>query len=97
MLTPTPSDLVHSQRRSWACGAPMQNSDHIVALSSNRYAGGAHCWKHIGVHYKGKFVDATIADLCPGCGHNGIDLSPSALEKLAPLDEGRIQVTWNYE
>ncbi|KAK0434176.1 uncharacterized protein EV420DRAFT_1654150 [Desarmillaria tabescens] len=48
-----------------ACGAPMQNSDHIVALSSDQYAGGAHCWKHIGVHYKGKFVDATIGDLCP--------------------------------
>ncbi|PBK90507.1 hypothetical protein ARMGADRAFT_1111869 [Armillaria gallica] len=80
-----------------ACGAPMQNSDHIVALSSNQYAGGAHCWKYIGVHYKGKFVDATIGDLCPGCGHNGIDLSPSAFEKLAPLDDGRIQVTWNYE
>ncbi|KAK0221143.1 riboflavine-aldehyde-forming enzyme [Armillaria nabsnona] len=107
-----------------ACGAPMQNSDHIVALSSNQYAGGAHCWKHIGMHYKGKVVDATIGDLCPGCGHtvdstdkpmgyggvcpyrgmgyyrvdcNGIDLSPSAFEKLAPLDDGRIQVTWNYE
>ncbi|PBK90527.1 hypothetical protein ARMGADRAFT_934207, partial [Armillaria gallica] len=78
-----------------ACGVPMQNSDHIVALSSNQYDGGTH--KYIGVHYKGKFVDATIRDLCPGCDHNGIDLSPSAFEKLAPLDDGRIQVTWNYE
>ena len=33
-----------------ACGAPMQNSDHIVALSSDQYAGGAHCWQHIGVN-----------------------------------------------
>ncbi|KAK0433238.1 hypothetical protein EV421DRAFT_1718754, partial [Armillaria borealis] len=54
-------------------------------------------WKHIGVHYKGKFVDATIGDLCPGYGHNGIDLSPSAFEKLAPLDDRRIQITWKYE
>ncbi|PBK66769.1 hypothetical protein ARMSODRAFT_939053 [Armillaria solidipes] len=80
-----------------ACGAPMQNSDHIVALSSDQYAGGAHCWKHIGVNYNGKFVDATIGDLCPGCGINGIDLSSSAFQELAPLDVGRIQVTWNYE
>ncbi|KAK0207711.1 RlpA-like double-psi beta-barrel-protein domain-containing protein-containing protein [Armillaria fumosa] len=80
-----------------ACGAPLQNSDHIVALSSDQYAGGAHCWKHIGVHYNGKFVDATIGDLCPGCGHNGLDLSNSAFQKLAPLDDGRIKVTWNYE
>ncbi|PBK62485.1 hypothetical protein ARMSODRAFT_1024896 [Armillaria solidipes] len=80
-----------------ACGAPMQNSDHIVALSSDQYAAGAHCWKHIGVHYQGNFVDATTGDLCPSCGHNGIDLSLSAFEELAPLDDGRIQITWNYE
>ncbi|PBK74960.1 hypothetical protein ARMSODRAFT_1013932 [Armillaria solidipes] len=42
-----------------ACGAPLQNVDDVVALSSNRYAGGVHCWKHIG----GKFVDVTIGDL----------------------------------
>ncbi|PBK90467.1 hypothetical protein ARMGADRAFT_1082722 [Armillaria gallica] len=75
----------------------MQNSDHIVTLSSNQYDRGGHCWKYIGVHYKAKFVNATIGDLCPGCGHNGIDLSPSAFDKLAPLDDGCIQVTWNYE
>ncbi|KAK0238328.1 RlpA-like double-psi beta-barrel-protein domain-containing protein-containing protein [Armillaria nabsnona] len=80
-----------------ACGAPMQNSDHIVALSSDQYAGGAHCWQHIGVNYNGNFVDATIGDLCPGCGINGIDLSSSAFQELASLDVGRIQVTWNYE
>ncbi|KAK0497531.1 riboflavine-aldehyde-forming enzyme [Armillaria luteobubalina] len=80
-----------------ACGTPLQNSDHIVALSSNQYAGGVHCGKHISVNYNGKSVDATIGDLCPGCGTNGIDLSSSAFQVLAPLDVGRMQVTWNYE
>ncbi|KAK0488499.1 riboflavine-aldehyde-forming enzyme [Armillaria novae-zelandiae] len=80
-----------------ACGTPLQNSDHIVALSSGQYAGGTHCGKHIGVNYNGKFIDATIGDLCPGCGPNGIDLSSSAFQVLAPLGVGRIQVNWNYE
>ncbi|KAK0203205.1 hypothetical protein DFS33DRAFT_1385557 [Desarmillaria ectypa] len=47
--------------------------------------------------YNGKFVDAAIEDLCSGCGHNGIDLSSSAFEKLALLDDGCIKVTWNYD
>ncbi|KAK0497532.1 riboflavine-aldehyde-forming enzyme [Armillaria luteobubalina] len=80
-----------------ACGAALQNSNYIVALSSDQYAGGAHCWKHIGVNYNGKFMDATIGDLCPGCGTNGIDLLSSAFQVLTPLDARRIQVTWNYE
>ncbi|PBK97589.1 hypothetical protein ARMGADRAFT_1027076 [Armillaria gallica] len=82
--------------RVGACGAPLQNVDDVVALSSNRYAGGVHCWKHIGVQYKGKFVDVTVGDLCPDCGRNEIDLSWSAFQKLAPLDDGRINVTWNF-
>ncbi|KAK0203225.1 riboflavine-aldehyde-forming enzyme [Desarmillaria ectypa] len=74
-----------------ACaGAPMQSSDHIVALSSDQYAGEAHCWKHIGVQYNGKFVDLPLGDLCPGCGPNGIDISSSSFQVPAPLDVGRI-------
>ncbi|KAI0674960.1 RlpA-like double-psi beta-barrel-protein domain-containing protein-containing protein [Trametes maxima] len=80
-----------------ACGAPSQNTDLVVALSADQYAGGSNCWRHIGVHYQGKFVDATVVDLCPGCASGSIDLSPSAFERLAPLDAGRIHVTWNYE
>ncbi|RPD78200.1 hypothetical protein L226DRAFT_480878 [Lentinus tigrinus ALCF2SS1-7] len=80
-----------------ACGAPSQNSDLVVALSADQYAGGSNCWRHIGVHYQGKFVDATVVDLCPGCASGSIDLSPGAFKKLANQDVGRIQVTWNYE
>ncbi|KAK0457335.1 riboflavine-aldehyde-forming enzyme [Desarmillaria tabescens] len=80
-----------------ACGTKLQNSDNVVALSSAKYDAGAHCGKRIKVSYKGKSVDATVRDLCPGCGTNGIDLSSSAFQELAGLDVGRIQVTWNYE
>ena len=36
--------------RFGACGAPSQNTDLVVALSPDQYAGGANCWRHIGVH-----------------------------------------------
>ncbi|KAK0488458.1 riboflavine-aldehyde-forming enzyme, partial [Armillaria novae-zelandiae] len=80
-----------------ACGTPLQNSDHIVALSTAQYAGGANCGRVIRVSYKGRYVDVTVRDLCPGCGNNGIDLSSSAFQQLATLDVGRIQVNWDYK
>ncbi|KAK0497530.1 riboflavine-aldehyde-forming enzyme [Armillaria luteobubalina] len=80
-----------------ACGTTLQNTDSIVALSSDQYAGGTHCGKVITASYQGKSVDVTISDLCPGCGPNGIDLSPSAFQQLAGLDVGRIQVAWDYK
>ncbi|KAF4612062.1 hypothetical protein D9613_003619 [Agrocybe pediades] len=78
------------------CGAWSKDTDFIVALSTQEYNNGAHCWQHIKVHYQGKTIDATVVDSCPGCSQYSIDLSPSAFQALAPLDAGRIQVDWNY-
>lgn len=41
-------------------------------------------------------VTVRIVDQCPGCAHGDIDLSPEAFEKLAPLPEGRIDITWQF-
>ncbi|KAF7340510.1 Riboflavin-aldehyde forming enzyme [Mycena sanguinolenta] len=80
-----------------ACGAPMQNSDFIVALSSAHYHDGAHCWQHLNVEYNGKNIDVTIGDLCPGCATEGIDLSEGAFAALADLSVGVIPVQWNFK
>ncbi|KAK0457326.1 RlpA-like double-psi beta-barrel-protein domain-containing protein-containing protein [Desarmillaria tabescens] len=80
-----------------ACGNPLQNSDLIVALSISQYAGGAHCGTQISVSYAGNSVSATVADECPTCAGDGIDLSPAAFQQLASLDAGEIQVTWDFE
>ncbi|KAF9029467.1 barwin-like endoglucanase [Hymenopellis radicata] len=79
-----------------ACGQKLQNSDHVVALSSAQYNNGANCGRHIKVNYNGKSVTAKVADLCPGCASGSVDLAESAFKVLAPLDKGRIRVTWNY-
>ncbi|CAL1698871.1 unnamed protein product [Somion occarium] len=81
-----------------ACGAVSVDSDLVVALSPSQYANGAHCFQHILVQVNGKSVDATVVDLCPGCASGSIDLSPSAFQRLASLDVGRIHnVNWNFE
>lgn len=49
-------------------------------------------------HVKGPNGEVTvrIVDLCPECVHGDIDLSPEAFEKLAPLVEGRIPISWQF-
>ncbi|KAJ7213539.1 RlpA-like double-psi beta-barrel-protein domain-containing protein-containing protein, partial [Mycena pura] len=80
-----------------ACGAPLQNSDFIVALAENTYDGGAHCWQHLDVAFNGQHIDVTVGDLCPGCTDNGLDLSLGAFEALADPDVGVLQVTWSFK
>ncbi|KAF2719484.1 hypothetical protein K431DRAFT_189597, partial [Polychaeton citri CBS 116435] len=89
-----------------SCGTTSSDSDAIVALSHvNMQAAstGANpnanplCNKGISISYKGKTVKATVIDTCPGCAENGLDLSPSLFEELAPLSEGRLfDVTWTW-
>ncbi|KAJ7359896.1 hypothetical protein DFH08DRAFT_686033, partial [Mycena albidolilacea] len=71
-------------------GAPMQNSDFIVALSSAHYHSGAHCRQHLDVEYNGHHINVTI-------GTDEIDLSEGAFAALAPLGTGRISVQWHFE
>ncbi|KAF5343420.1 hypothetical protein D9758_011839 [Tetrapyrgos nigripes] len=95
---------VHATQATWyqpngelgACGAPSQNSDLVVALPASKYDGGDNCWRHIGIHYEGKYVDATVVDMCPGCDDNHIDISEGTFEKLADLGDGIIKITWEY-
>lgn len=37
-----------------------------------------------------------IADRCGGCKPGGLDLSPAAFRKLAPLGRGRIDISWRF-
>lgn len=40
------------------------------------------CGKTAAVTWHGKTVNVRVVDECPGCGHDDIDLSPSAFEQL---------------
>ncbi|KAF4616954.1 hypothetical protein D9613_008543 [Agrocybe pediades] len=79
-----------------SCGINNVDTDFVVALNSAQAAGNAHCGQRVQVQYQGATVFATVVDTCPGCGVNGIDLTPAAFQMLAPLTVGRIQVTWDF-
>ncbi|KAK6952386.1 hypothetical protein Daesc_006922 [Daldinia eschscholtzii] len=85
-----------------ACGKWNTEADHIVALSPAEYGYDANpnnakvCGRTINIHYNGQTASATVVDRCQGCASGSIDVSPAVFRSLAPLDKGRVKVTWGY-
>ncbi|KAI8957742.1 RlpA-like double-psi beta-barrel-protein domain-containing protein-containing protein [Daldinia sp. FL1419] len=85
-----------------ACGKWNSEADAIVALSQAQYGHDANpnnakvCGRRINIHYGGKTATATVVDKCMGCASGSIDVSPAVFRQLAPLDKGRVKVTWGY-
>ncbi|PSS37434.1 hypothetical protein PHLCEN_2v738 [Hermanssonia centrifuga] len=79
-----------------ACGAMNSDSDFIVALNAEQYAGGSHCFETITISYNGKTTQAQIADECPGCPYGGLDLTPGLFSFFASEDAGIIYGEWDF-
>lgn len=41
-------------------------------------------------------VDLKVVDRCTGCAVDDLDTTESAFEKLAPIADGRVDVTWTW-
>ncbi|WP_042800333.1 RlpA-like double-psi beta-barrel domain-containing protein [Streptomyces sp. C] len=82
-----------------ACGKVIKDSDHAVALDSATFGAGfpsSNCGRKVVITYKGKSITATVLDEARGAGRYGLDLTPGAFRVLAPLDKGKIDVTWRF-
>ncbi|MFE7109179.1 hypothetical protein ACFU98_00350 [Streptomyces sp. NPDC057575] len=82
-----------------ACGITTTDSDFAVALDAAMFDSGypsSFCGKKIVVTHNGKSITATVTDRSEGAGRYGIDLTPSAYEALASLDQRKIDVTWRF-
>ncbi|MFJ3876737.1 RlpA-like double-psi beta-barrel domain-containing protein [Streptomyces sp. NPDC090077] len=82
-----------------ACGKVIKDTDHAVALDPTMFGNGypsASCGRKVVITYKGKSVTATVLDEAPGAGRHGLDLTPGTFKALAPLDKGKIDVTWRF-
>ncbi|KAI0336341.1 hypothetical protein GY45DRAFT_390985 [Cubamyces sp. BRFM 1775] len=80
-----------------ACGSYDDGNAYVIALSSEHYENGAHCYKQVTLEYNGKKVQATVTDECPGCNGAQADLSRPLFQALAPLDQGVIYGTWWFD
>ncbi|KAF8631410.1 hypothetical protein AX17_005088 [Amanita inopinata Kibby_2008] len=78
-----------------ACGGTFSNSDFIVALNREQFAGGALCFQTITIEVEGKTTTAQIVDECMGCPFAGLDFSRGLFNFFAPESAGIIHGTWN--
>lgn len=83
-----------------ACEWANQDSELIAAISIADFgihvpaASSPACGACLTVTGPNGSVSVKVVDKCPGCKQGDVDLSPSAFQKIASLDAGRIKVTW---
>ncbi|KAI1433161.1 riboflavine-aldehyde-forming enzyme [Xylaria sp. CBS 124048] len=85
-------DMTYFNPGLGSCGQTNGPNDAIVAMSPADVVG--KCGKSIKINYQGKTATAKVVDTCPSCATGSIDVSPSVFSSLAPLDLGRVKVTW---
>lgn len=68
----------------------------VAAMNHTDYAGSAACGACVRVSGPSGEVTVRVVDQCPECSPGDIDLSPEAFVGLAPLEQGRIPITWRY-
>ena len=81
---------------SGACGfAPSPDDLRVAAINAPQWAGSAMCGACARVTGPEGELVVRIVDLCPECAEGDLDLSPSAFESIAPLEAGRVDVSWH--
>jgi expansin (peptidoglycan-binding protein) len=79
------------------CGFPATPDDLMVgAMNHVDYAGSAACGSCVRLAGPNGSVDVRIVDQCPECPAGDIDLSPDAFALIAPIESGRVPITWEY-
>ena len=82
---------------SGACGFdPTPNDLMVGAMNAPDYGVSGPCGACAHVVGPEGEVTIRIVDLCPECPSGNIDLSPQAFELIAPLERGRVPITWQY-
>lgn len=80
-----------------ACSYDKTSDVHIAALTVSEWAGSAYCGACADVTGPmGNTIRVKIVDLCPDCGEGQLDLHPGAFTELAPMEQGRIPISWTF-
>jgi expansin (peptidoglycan-binding protein) len=79
------------------CSFPATPDDLMVgAMNHTDYAASAVCGSCVRIDGPDGSVDVRIVDQCPECPAGDIDLSPEAFALIAPLEAGRVPISWQY-
>ncbi|KAJ3719877.1 hypothetical protein C8R42DRAFT_101846 [Lentinula raphanica] len=96
----TTGDFTYYEAGLGACGSTNTAQDSIVALNSDQWDNGAHCYKMVSLSYQGKTVTAQVTDQCPTCAYGQLDLTYSLFASLSGGDPNEIGEmhggTWSF-
>ncbi|KAJ5577999.1 uncharacterized protein N7459_006963 [Penicillium hispanicum] len=102
---PYEGDLTYYNPALGSCGDTNSDSDMICAVShvlfdaastgSNPNANPL-CGMKLRLRRDGKSVDVTVVDRCVGCAETDLDVTEAVFEKVANLDQGRVEVEWSW-
>lgn len=77
-----------------ACSFEASADKLVAAMNETDYARAAWCGACLEVTGPHGQVTVRVVDSCPGCKSGSLDLSPEAFAQIAPLDAGRVSITW---
>lgn len=77
-----------------ACSFDASPDRMVAALNRADYAGSARCGACLAVDGPDGSVTVRVVDSCPGCEPGDVDLSREAFARIAPLEAGRVAITW---
>ncbi|MDB4955995.1 MAG: uncharacterized protein JWO36_3564 [Myxococcales bacterium] len=77
-----------------ACSFDATGDKLVAAMNGTDYARAAWCGACLDVSGPQGHVIVRVVDSCPGCKVGSLDLSREAFAKIAPLDAGRVLITW---
>lgn len=70
--------------------------DFVAALNDPDYDDAAWCGACAAVDGPNGSIVVRIVDRCPECASGDLDLSPNAFEAIAPLEAGRVDISWRW-
>lgn len=68
----------------------------IAALNNPDWANSGWCGACADVDGPDGSVQVRIVDKCPECATGDLDMSPFAFQQIAPLEDGRVPITWKF-
>ncbi|KMU78297.1 riboflavin aldehyde-forming enzyme [Coccidioides immitis RMSCC 3703] len=102
---PYSGDLTYYEPGLGACGITSAASENVCAVSRILYDAASTgsdpnqnplCGLKLRLRRGDKSVDVTVVDRCVACEPTDIDVSVSVFEKLALVEQGRVDVEWAW-
>ncbi|MCB8943238.1 MAG: hypothetical protein H6658_05740 [Ardenticatenaceae bacterium] len=73
---------------------PSPNDLMVAAMNAEEFDNAAYCGAYVQVTGPDGTVVVRIVDMCADCFAGHVDLSIQAFAKIAPIPDGRVDVTW---